>query len=240
MVVDGELIIMNDGLPDFQEMQLRAKTSKPREIERKVRSQPATYVLFDILEKEGQSLVNLPLVERKRILKESVKEGTYVCLADSVEKSGKEYYKIVVATGLEGVMAKKKDSAYEQGKRSDSWLKIKPVRSCDCVILGYTEGEGARASTFGSLAVGLYDEAGKLVYVCNVSSGLSQEILGTLYDFFQKTTLEHQGKVTLVKPLLVCEVVYQSVTRDFSLRAPRFERVRTDKKPNECRLDQIL
>ena len=100
-------------------MQLRAKTSKPIEIGRKVKSQPATYVIFDILEKEGQSLVKLPLIERKQILRESVKEGKHVCSADSVEKSGVEYYKIVVANGLEGVMAKEKDSTYEQGARSD-------------------------------------------------------------------------------------------------------------------------
>jgi ATP-dependent DNA ligase len=98
-------------------------------------------------------------------LSESVKEGKYVCLADSVEKKGEEYYKVVVANGLEGVVAKKKDSTYMQGLRGDSWLKI--------------------------------------------------------------------------KPLLVCEVAYQSVTRDNSLRAPRFLHMRIDKKPSECTIDQL-
>jgi len=96
-VVDGELIVMKNGRPDFHEMQLRAKATRQRDIESKVKSQPATYVIFDILEKGGKSLVSLPLVERKRILRASVKEGKHVCLADYVEKLGEEYYKIVVA-----------------------------------------------------------------------------------------------------------------------------------------------
>ena len=240
VVVDGELIIMKDRLPDFQEMLLRAKATRQRDIEGKVKSQPATYVIFDILEKDGKPLTELPLIERKRILEESVKVGKHVCLVDSIEKLGEEYYKIVVANGLEGVVAKKKDSTYEQGLRSGSWLKIKPLKSCDCVIFGYTKGEGSRASTFGSLVVGLYGKEEKLVHVCNVSSGLTQEMLDVLKDFFQKTKLEEVGEVTLVKPLLVCEVIYQSVTRDFSLRAPRFHRIRIDKKPSECSFSQIL
>ena len=239
VVLDGELIIMKGGLPDFQEMLLRAKATNQREIKKKVMSQPATYVVFDILEKDGQSLVDLPLVERKRILTESVKEGEHICIADSVEKKGEEYYKVVVANGLEGVVAKKKDSTYMQGLRGDSWLKIKPLLSCDCVIFGYTKGEGSRASTFGSLVVGLFDEKKELVYTCNVSSGLNQRMLEALMEFFDKTKLEEEGKVTLVKPLLVCEVAYQSVTRDGSLRAPRFLHMRLDKKPSECTTDQL-
>ena len=239
VVLDGELIIMKDGVPDFQEMLLRAKATNQKEIEKKAINQPATYVVFDILEKDGQSLVELPLIDRKRILTQSVKEGKHVCLADSVEKKGEEYYKVVVANGLEGVVAKKKDSTYEQGARGDSWLKIKSLRSCDCVIFGYTQGEGARASTFGSLVIGLYGEEEKLVYICNVSSGLSQRMLEALMEFFDKTKLEEEGKVTLVKPLLVCEVAYQSVTRDRSLRAPRFLHMRIDKKPSECTINQL-
>ena len=220
-------------------MLLRAKATNQREIKMKVKSQPATYVVFDILEKDGQSLVELPLIDRKLILRESVREGKHVCLADSVEKKGEEYYKVVVANGLEGVVAKKKDSTYMQGLRGDSWLKIKPALSCDCVIFGYTKGEGSRASTFGSLVVGLFDEKKVLVYTCNFSSGLSQRMLEALMEFFIKTNLEEKGKVTLVKPLLVCEVAYQSVTRDGSLRAPRFLHMRIDKKPSECTIDQL-
>jgi DNA ligase D-like protein (predicted ligase) len=239
-VLDGELIIMKSGQPDFQAMQLRGKATNKIEVEKGVKENPATYIVFDILERDGKPLLSLPLCERKEILKESVAEGNRVCLADSIDKAGEQYYKIVVANGLEGIMAKRKDSVYEPGVRSESWLKIKPTRSCDCVILGYTKGEGDRESTFGSLAVGLHNEEGRLEHICNVSSGLSKSTLNALKVFLSKTVTEQRGKLTFVKPLLVCEVVYQSVTSDRSLRAPRFSRVRFDKKPSECTVEQVL
>lgn len=136
-------------------------------------------------------------------------------------------------------MANRKDSSYEAGIRSESWLKIKPTRSCDCVIIGFNEGEGERESTFGSLAVGLFDEKNRLEHIWNVSSGLSQNALVALKEFLGQTTIQQKGRLTLVKPLRVCEVVYQSVTTDFSLRAPRFQRIRFDKKPSECTINQI-
>jgi bifunctional non-homologous end joining protein LigD len=67
------------------------------------------------------------------------------------------------------------------------------LQSCDCVIFGYTDGEGSRASIFGSLVLGLYDQKGKPVYVCNVSSGLTEELLCTLLDFFEKIKVEKKG-----------------------------------------------
>jgi bifunctional non-homologous end joining protein LigD len=240
VVLDGELVVMKNGRPDFQSMQLRGKATKKLDIEKGMRELPATYVVFDILEKDGKPLLNLPLVERKKILRETVAEGKHVCLADYIDKSGEEYYKIAVSNGLEGVVAKRKDSVYEPGIRSESWLKIKPTRSCDCVIMGYTKGEGERESTFGSLAVGLYNAKSQLEHVCNVSSGLTQSDLVALKEFLSKTDIEVNTKTTFVKPLLVCEVVYQSVTADGSLRAPRFVRVRFDKKISECCMDQLL
>ncbi len=239
VVLDGELIVMTNGQPDFQAMQLRGKATKKLDIEKGVRELPATYVVFDILEKDGKQLLDLPLSARKEILRDTVAEGKHVCLADYIEKSGEQYYKIVVANGLEGVVAKRKNSVYEPGIRSESWLKLKPTRSCDCVIIGFTGGEESRESTFGSLAVGLYNKS-KLEHICNVSSGLSQSDLIALKEFFTKTSIAQNGRVTFVKPLLVCEVVYQSVTSEGSLRAPRFQRIRFDKKPSECFMDQIL
>jgi DNA ligase D-like protein (predicted ligase) len=239
VVLDGELIVMKNGRPDFQSMQIRGKAIKKLDIEMGVKELPATYVVFDILEKDGKPMLNVPLAEPKKILRESVAEGKHVCLSDYVENSGEEYYKIAVSNGLEEVVAKRKDSLYEPGVRSESWLKIKPIRSCDCVILGYTKGEGERENTFGSLAVGLHNAEGKLEHICNVSSGLTQSDLDAFKEFLGKTAIEEKGKVTYVKPLLVCEVVYQSVTQEGSLRAPRFVRVRFDKKPSECCIDQI-
>ena len=158
VVLDGEITIVTEGKADFQAVLERGKANKPMDIQVQTRQTPAVYVVFDILEKDGTPLINLPLTERKKILKESVKEGKHVLLSDFVEEKGEAYYEAALEKGLEGIMAKKKDSPYEPGIRSGNWLKIKKLLTCDCVIFGYTKGTGARAETFGALILGLYDK----------------------------------------------------------------------------------
>ena len=143
-------------------------------------------------------------------------------------------------------MAKKKDSVYESGVRSDSWLKIKRLRSCDCIILGYTKGSGARSTTFGALLLGLYDGK-KPVYVGKVGTGFSQKVLNSLSKKFQSSKIDKAllnvdipDKITWLEPKLVCEIGYQTVTHDLRLRMPRFLGLREDKRPAECKLDQIV
>jgi bifunctional non-homologous end joining protein LigD len=246
IVLDGEIVVVKEGKPDFQALLERGQAASPVEIQVQAKRSPVVYVVFDILEKDGVSLVDLPLTERKRILRDSVKEGKHMLLSDFVEEKGEAYYRVALEKGLEGVIAKKKDSVYEQGTRSGSWLKIKKLRSCDCVIFGYTKGSGARSGTFGALLLGLYD-AGKPVYVGKVGTGFSQALLQTLSEKFQRLKMDEApfepdipDEVTWLKPELVCEVGYQAVTRDVRLRMPRFLGLREDKLPSECTLDQIV
>ena len=247
LVVDGEIVVMRRGKPDFQDLLERGQTVSPREIEKLSGETPATYIVFDVLEKDGKPLTKLPLIERKKILKDSLAEGKNVLISDFIEEKGEAYYKSAVDKGLEGVMAKKKDSQYEEGLRSENWLKIKELKTCDCVIFGYRTGQKSREATFGSLVIGLYDKEGKPVYVGNVGTGFNEEMLRILTDKFKilKTTSKHpfavemEEMVTWLKPELVCEVAYQVVTRDMRLRMPRFKRLRDDKAPKECTLDQI-
>lgn len=247
VVLDGEIVVMKEGKPDFQALLERGQATSPVEIELKAKRSPVVYVVFDILEKDGVSLVDLPLTERKKILKGSVKEGNHVLLSDIVEEKGEAYYRVALEKGLEGVMAKKKNSVYETGVRSGSWLKIKKLRSCDCVIFGYTSGSGARADTFGALLLGLYDVGKKPVYVGKVGTGFSQAVLQTLSERFKQLKTDKApfepdipDEVTWLKPEMVCEVGYQVVTRDVRLRMPRFLGLREDKLPSECTLDQIV
>ena len=102
-------------------------------------------------------MIDLPLLERRNLLKQAVTEGPHVILSVPVEGRGEDYYRAAVVKGLEGVMAKRKDSPYEPGLRSGAWLKVKGQKTCDCVIAGYTLGKGGRSSTFGALLLGLYD-----------------------------------------------------------------------------------
>jgi bifunctional non-homologous end joining protein LigD len=246
VVLDGEIVVMKEGKPDFQALLERGQATLPVEIELQSKRSPVVYVVFDILEKDTVTLVDLPLTERKEILKDSVKEGKHVLLSDFVEEKGEAYYRIALEKGLEGIMAKKKGSPYEPGVRSGNWLKIKKLRSCDCVIFGYTAGSGARAVTFGALLLGLYADE-KPVYVGKVGIGFSQQKLKTLSERFVqlKTDLapfnvDILDEITWLKPELVCEVGYQVITRDVRLRMPRFLGLREDKLPLECTLDQLM
>jgi bifunctional non-homologous end joining protein LigD len=246
VVLDGEIVVMKEGKPDFQALLERGQAASQVEIELQAKRSPVVYVVFDILEKDAVPLVDLPLTERKEILKNSVKEGKHVLLSDFVEEKGEAYYRVALEKGLEGVMAKKKDSTYEPGVRSGNWLKIKKLRSCDCVIFGYTKGSGARAETFGALLLGLYGDK-KPVYVGKVGTGFSQAVLEKLSERFQQLktgkapfSLDIPDEVTWLKPELICEIGYQMVTHDMRLRMPRFLGLREDKLPSECTLDQIV
>jgi DNA ligase D-like protein (predicted ligase)/DNA ligase D-like protein (predicted 3'-phosphoesterase) len=245
VVLDGEIVILNDGKVDFQALLERGKATSATEIGLRTKQNPAAYLVFDILEKDGKPLLDLPLLERKKILKDSVKEGEHVLLADYVEAKGEVYYEAVLQRGLEGVMAKKKTSTYEPGVRSGNWLKIKKLRSCDCVIFGYTKGTGVRKSTFGALLLGVYD-GGKPVYVGKVGTGFSEDLLKSLSAQFRNLQTDTApfkanviGDVTWLKPKLVGEVGYQVVTKDGRLRMPRLLRLRTDKEPKDCIIDQL-
>jgi DNA ligase D-like protein (predicted ligase)/DNA ligase D-like protein (predicted 3'-phosphoesterase) len=245
-VVDGEIVVMKGGKADFQVLSERNKTTSIENVRYMSQTLPATYIVFDILEKDGRPLLSLPLIERKRLLKEYAREGSHVVLSAYVESEGEAYYKAALAKGIEGIMAKRKDSKYEPGVRNSNWLKIKPILTCDCVISGYTLGKGVREPTFGALILGLFDKKGP-VYVGKVGTGFTQGGMESMLKTFEalrvnERTLEKvdaQEEIVWLKPETVCHVAYQNVTREGRLRMPRFLGIRSDKLPSECTLDQI-
>jgi bifunctional non-homologous end joining protein LigD len=246
VVVDGEIVTMKQGKVDFHSLQERGHVISARDIERLQHKSPATYVVFDILEKDGQALAEVPLIERKAILKESVNEGSHVIINDYVEEKGEQFYKAILRQDTEGMVAKLRNSRYEEGLRTGSWVKIKNLKSCECVIFGYSKGTGSRESSFGALVVGLYDPEGKSVYVAHVGTGFTKQLIDSLLGGFKKlkTTsapfiVRDMRGVTWIEPKFVCEVVYQVLTRDCKLRMPRFHTLRLDKEPSECTIDQI-
>ena len=238
-VLDGEIVVMSGGKPDMQALLPRLQVSLPRS-----GAVPATYIVFDILRRGEEDLTGLSLLDRRKILAAAVREGPHVVISVPVEGRGKDYYRAAIAQGLEGVMAKKKDSVYEPGVRSGAWLKVRAVRSCDCVIAGYTPGRGGRGTTFGALVLGLYEE-GKLVFVGNVGTGFSDRLLAELTGKFAPLTTTvpqlngASENVVWLQPVLVCEIAYMEVTRDRKLRIPRFIRLRTDKPALYCTTDQL-
>ena len=203
-VLDGEIVVMAGGRPNMQALLSRLQEGSFRN-----GAAPVTYIIFDILERGGKDLTDLPLTERRRILQSAVQEGPHVVVSVPVEGRGEDYYRSAIARGLEGVMAKRKDSRYEPGVRSGAWLKVRALMSCDCVIAGYTPGRGGRDPAFGALLLGLYEE-GKLVPVGKVGTGFSDRQLVELMEKFVPLVTGApqlpgvRGRVTWLEPVLVC------------------------------------
>jgi bifunctional non-homologous end joining protein LigD len=247
-ILDGELVVFKGGKPDFYLLAEREHVGEKTRAEILSKINPATYVVFDILHLDGKDLIDLPLIERKKILKEKVRESERVLLSVYVIGKGEKFFEEVKAKGLEGIVAKKLSSSYQIGKRSKDWLKIKALNSLDCIICGYTLGEGKREKYFGALLLGIWHE-GKLRYLGRVGTGWEEKDLEEITAMLKKIEAEKNPfdifeeepsvleKVKWVKPKLVCEVKFMEFTEDLKLRAPSFIRLREDKIPEECVLE---
>jgi len=247
-ILDGELVIFNNGKPDFRLLAEREHVDEKTRIEILSKVNPATYVVFDVLYLDGKDLIDLPLIERKKILENIVRESERVLISVYVVGKGEEFFEEVKAKELEGIMGKRANSTYQIGKRSKDWLKIKILNSFDCIICGYTLGEGKREKYFGALLLGAWHE-GKLRYLGRVGTGWEdkdlEEITNMLkrietdknpFDIFEEEPAILE-KVKWVKPELVCEVKFMEFTEDLKLRAPSFVRLRNDKNIEECVLE---
>ncbi len=249
VIIDGEVVVLGErGIPDFGRLQSRFGVDDAKRIDAVRGANPATYVAFDLLHLNGKDIIANPLEERKKKLEELVSEGPNLLYAEHVEKAGVKYYNEALKLGFEGVIAKEQKSHYLPGTRSSSWIKIKGTRTVDCIIVGYTRGEGARAPTFGSLVVAAYNDGG-LVHVGNVGGGFNNSALENIRPLLdrlvQKTPvltgpIDVPSPVTWIKPSIVCEVRFASFTSDKKLRFPRFLRIRPDKKSEDCRLEEDI
>lgn len=244
-VIDGEIVILNkDGVPDFHVHQRRINTQDSKTIKVLSRESPATYYVFDMLYKENKSLRELGYLERREILSSTLQVNDLIKISDYIEKKGIEILRSSNELKLEGIVAKYKNSVYREGIRSKDWLKIKNSKTQDCVIIGYTQGEGARVHYFGSLVLAVYCQIEKkLRFAGHVGTGFDGETLNLVYsilrnnekDFMPVDELPYINReITWLNPVLVAEIKFADWTNDGILRAPVFLRLREDKKPNEC------
>jgi bifunctional non-homologous end joining protein LigD len=242
MILDGEIVAFGaDGRPSFNALQNRVHLKTPRERAAADRETPVVYFGFDLPWFAGVDLRKAPFADRRRYLAQCLLPSAHVQLVHAVE-DGRALLEAALASGFEGVIGKRKDSAYLAGKRSPSWLKVKPTHGADFVIGGYTRGKGARES-LGALLVGYYED-GKLRYASHVGSGFDDrslaDVLARLQPLRTRTRPfdekpELNGPVTWVKPELVAELDYQQWTADGHLRAPIFLRLRDDVDPLSVR-----
>ncbi len=150
-IIDGEVVILReDGVPDFGRLQARFGVEDPKRVEVLGKTTPVTYVAFDLLHLDGQDIINRPLLERKKRLESITREGPYLLYGDHIEREGTRFFKEATSHGFEGIIAKETRSQYVPGLRTDYWIKIKQIRAADCVIVGFSDGGGVRATTFGS------------------------------------------------------------------------------------------
>ncbi len=243
-ILDGEMAVFSNGVPNFSSLAVRDQQVNKIRIDYLSKEMPASYIVFDILYKGQDNLMNLPLVERKSTLQQELDETDSITIIDYYQGDGEAYFKAALGMGLEGVMAKRLASTYQPGVRSRDWVKIKKRLTLDLVVGGYIPGKGNRKSFFGGLLLGAYD-SGKLIYTGRVGSGFNQMDLEEIYGEFEPSeespfyNSPATKGVKWLKPKLVVEVVALEVTKRRHLRAPVFLRRRTDKAPNECTVEQL-
>ncbi len=235
MILDGELVAFDaNGKPSFSALQERAQLKSAREIAAADQGAPVVLCCFDLLFFAGIDLRDRPYQDRRRYLAQCLLPSPLAQLVHAAE-DGIGLQAAALASGFEGVIGKRMDSRYETGRRSKSWLKVKPTTSADFVVGGYTQGKGSRAS-LGALLVG-YWAGRKLKYASHVGSGFDDRTLAVVKkqlaslrreDCPFEQTPELNGPTVWVDPKTVAEVKFHSWTADGHLRAPVFLRMRDD------------
>jgi bifunctional non-homologous end joining protein LigD len=232
-ILDGEIVALDEeGRPSFQLLQNRGKEEHPMQ-----------YVVFDIVYFDGQRLFKVPLEDRKRLLRDIVRDSGVLKYSDHVLGQGTAFFKAAQQKRLEGIVAKLRDSSYQPGVRGSAWLKIKAHLQQEVVIGGFTEPRASR-KYFGALLVGVY-EGGKFVYTGHVGGGFDEKTLADIYKLmkplivkqspFSGTPPRGNEKPTWVKSVLVAEVKFAEWTRDGVMRQPVFLGLRDDVDPREVR-----
>ena len=241
-IVDGEIVALDEkGVPSFQRLQPRMHVSDDSTVRKLRRSTPVIYQVFDLLYADGEDLTRRPLRERLRRLDEALTPMGAIRRSEGFVGTGVALFEAAKEQGLEGIIAKRLDSIYQPGARSPAWVKVKAFRTMDCVIGGWTAGQGGRASTLGALLLGVYRD-GKLEPVGHVGTGFDERTLKDLLATIEKHESPTSPFATMPRtnqparwcmPELVCEVEYTEITRDGTLRHPTYRGLRPDVDPRE-------
>ncbi|MEI9910389.1 MAG: DNA ligase D [Bacteroidota bacterium] len=226
-ILDGEIVLLNEkNLPDFQKLQ---------QYENHLNF-PLIFYVFDLLALDGKNMEGLPLTDRKKILKKLLAKNTTIRYCDHIDSKGISFFENARELGLEGIMAKKKESVYVRGYRSKEWSKVKNIRSAEVVIVGYTAPKGER-SQFGSLVLAK-KKGRQWLYCGHVGTGFTEKLLTSLKK--EMLSLETEvspfnikvplnGSVTWLRPKLVADIAYTEITKDKIFRHPVFLRLRDEK-----------
>ncbi|HXB99388.1 MAG TPA: non-homologous end-joining DNA ligase [Terriglobales bacterium] len=252
-ILDGEIVALDDeGRPSFSLMQQRTGFQPGKRRLQRREGVPTIYYAFDLLYLDGLDLRRVALEQRKQLLLDRIMPGTVIHFSDHYAEKGLDLFEAAKKRGLEGIVAKKRNSSYEE-KRSSNWLKIKITQRQECVIGGYTDPEGSR-EYFGALVLGLYDRQRRLIHVGQVGTGFDHKTLKEIFARLQPLKTKQNPfygeigglrKVQFVRPELVAEIKFAEWTHEnadggMKLRAPVFMGFRADKPADQCRLDEAV
>ncbi len=261
-ILDGEIVALDDeGRPSFSLMQQRTGFQPGKRRVPRREGVPVIYYAFDLLYLDGVDVRRVALERRKQLLQERIVSGGsnqqaggsgVLHFSDHYAEKGLDLFEAAKQRGLEGIVAKKRSSVYQE-KRSSDWLKIKITQRQECVIGGYTDPEGSR-EYFGALVLGLYDRQKRLIHVGQVGTGFDQKALKDIFTKMQPLKTKQNPfhgeigglrKVHFVRPELVAEIKFAEWTHEtaeggMKLRAPVFMGLRFDKSAEECRLDEAI
>jgi len=252
-ILDGEIVALDEqGRPSFSLMQQRTgfRPGKSRLPGRQ--GVPVVYYAFDLLYLDDFDLRRVPLEQRKQLLQQRLASSDLVKFSDHYPEKGLALFQAAAQKGLEGILAKKRDSLYVEN-RSRQWLKIKITQRQECVVGGYTDPEGSR-EYFGSLVLGLYDQQERLVHVGQAGTGFDHKTLKEMFALLKPLETSKNPfygeigglrRVHFVKPRLVAEIKFSEWTHEteeggMKLRAPVFMGLRADKSPEECTFEDAL
>jgi bifunctional non-homologous end joining protein LigD len=244
-VLDGEVVALGeDGRPSFARLQHRMHVSNQREAKRRATADPVSFVAFDLLYIDGRMITDDTYDERRARLEALHLAGeTFTTTETFRDVPGRDILDAATANGLEGVVAKRRDSPYRPGRRSPDWVKVKSFRTQEVVIGGWTEGRGERDGSLGALLLGIPSDEG-LRYVGKVGTGFSERARRELLADLGPLSVTHSpfdaplparetANAHFVRPALVGEVAYGEWTPAGRLRHPTWRGLRPDKKPKE-------
>ena len=248
-VLDGEIVALDsEGHSHFELIQPRIHLSRERDIAEADDRIPVYFYAFDLLYLNGYDLRRFPLEQRKAVLKKLIPgNGGWVRYNDHIEARGTDFFNAVSKRGLEGIVAKHRESPYQQ-TRSRYWIKIKTQHTDHFVVAGFTPPEGSR-KYFGALLLGLYNKEGELIHVGRAGGGFDEKTLKEVFEELRPLVIPKSAlknipaevrKSTWVRPELVCEVRFTEWTSAKQLRAPVFQGLRDDIDAKDCKFEESI
>ncbi|MDD1671172.1 MAG: ATP-dependent DNA ligase [Methanomicrobiales archaeon] len=238
VILDGEAVAMKGGRPMPFQFVLR-RFRRKYDVEAHAEQIMLVPYVFDILVLDGETLIDLPFRERRKRLEEGLGDHIAPQKVSDDPAALEEFYNAALDAGHEGIMVKDLESRYQPGVRGKHWIKVKPeVDTLDLAVIGGEWGEGRRAHFFGSFLLACQDR-GELLPVGKVATGITDEMLATIYEAMKDLVISEKGKAVVFEPQVVFEVGYSEIQTSpnyasgFALRFPRFIRIRDDKGVNE-------